>query len=304
MKVLVIDDNPMWLEVAKVHLTEEHVDVICANGGNKGLEAAKRERPDLILLDIGMADISGFDICRTLKDDPETCMIPIIFLTVSTGLQYKVKGMDLGAVDYITKPFDTFEFRARVRAALRTKRMHDLLTKYAQLDSLTELMNRAALTERLQEEWARIQRHGGSIALVMVDVDHFKETNDTYGHSVGDRMLREVAGVLVCQCRESDCVARYGGDEFAILCPDIDAHAAAQMAEQWRHDIQETRIQPESGNMQITASFGVADSSEANTEEELLRKADEALCQAKDAGRNQVVINGTQEMVGATAKSY
>lgn len=303
MKVLVVDDNPMWLEVAKVHLAEEHVDVICANGGEEGLEAARRERPDLILLDIGMADISGFDTCRALKDNPETCTIPVIFLTVSTGLQYKVKGMDLGAVDYITKPFDAFEFRARVRAALRTKRMHDLLMKHAQLDPLTELANRAALTERLQKEWARIQRHSGSIALIMIDVDNFKEINDTYGHSVGDRMLQEVAGALVRQCRESDCVARCGGDEFAILCPGIDAHAAAQMGEQWRLGIQEICVPSEMEGTQMTASFGIADSFQAKTEEELLRKADEALYRAKEAGRNQVVINSTRGMVRATAES-
>jgi len=150
MKVLVVDDSREWLEIAKIHLEEENVDVVCANGGNAGMAAVEREKPDLILLDVGMSDCSGFDICRALKDDPKFCMIPVIFLSVSTSPQYKVKGMDIGAVDYITKPFDSSELRARVRSVLRAKRTQDLLVKHAQIDPLTGLLNQPARISRLR----------------------------------------------------------------------------------------------------------------------------------------------------------
>ena len=123
-------------------------------------------------------------------------------------------------MDYVTKPFDAFELRARVRAALRTKHLQDLLFEHAHIDPLTGLPNRRALMERLQSEWARIERHGGRLSFIMADIDHFKRVNDRYGHHVGDRLLQEVAGAIAGQCRETDLPARYGGEEFAILVPD------------------------------------------------------------------------------------
>ncbi len=144
MKILVIDDSPDALAVAKARLARENLDVLCAGGGVEGLQIARRERPDVILLDLDMPDMSGFEVCRRLKADAELCMIPVIFLSGSGSLSDKVKGLDLGAVDYVTKPFDGVELQARVRAALRTKRLQDLLTKYAQIDPVTELWNRRA----------------------------------------------------------------------------------------------------------------------------------------------------------------
>ena len=220
MKILIVDDNPEALAVAKVRLSKESVDILCAESGTAGLEAARREKPDLILLDVDMPDMSGFEVCRALKGEAELCMIPVLFLTASSTPEDKVRGLDLGAVDYVTKPFDAFELRARVRAALRTKHLQDLLIEHAHIDPLTGLPNRRALMECLQREWARIERHGGRLSFVMADIDHFKLVNDAYGHHIGDRLLQEVAQAIAEQCRQGDLPARYGGEEFAMVVPD------------------------------------------------------------------------------------
>jgi diguanylate cyclase (GGDEF)-like protein len=292
MKILIIDDNPDALAVAKTRLAKEGVDILCAEGGAAGLEAARRESPDLILLDVDMPDISGFDVCRALKADADLCIIPVLFLTGSGTAEDKVKGLDLGAVDYVTKPFDAFELRARVRAALRTKHLQDLLIEHAHIDPLTGLPNRRALLERLQREWARLQRHGGTLAFIMADIDNFKQVNDAYGHNIGDRLLQEVARSIARQCREEDLPARYGGDEFAIVVPDEAASRAAHLAERCRQDIAEIRLPLRSEIVQTTASFGVADAAAAPSIETLVQHADEALYRAKDAGRNRVQCYG------------
>ena len=290
MKTLIIDDSPDALVVAKARLVKENLDVICAGGGKEGLKLANQERPDLILLDLDMPDMSGFEVCRQLKADAELCMIPVIFLTGSGSLADKLKGLDLGAVDYVTKPFDGIELQARVRAALRTKHLQDLLTKYAQIDPLTELWNRRALEKRLLQEWARIQRHGGSFAVIMADVDHFKLVNDTHGHPAGDQVLRELAAILAGECRESDLPARYGGEEFAVLLPTIHAPEAVVMADRCRRKIEEACTRACGAEIRVTASFGVADSEGCASGEEVIQDADKALYQAKHAGRNRVDI--------------
>ena len=191
MKVLIVDDSPDALAVAKARLLKEGLEVITADGGQAGLACAASQNPDLILLDVDMPDISGFDLCRQLKADPQLRLIPVIFLTGSASTADRVKGLDIGAVDYVTKPFDAFELRARVRAALRTKHLQDLLVQHARLDPLTELPNRRALDQRLRQEFSRSQRHECFLSFVMIDIDHFKKVNDTYGHSTGDRVLSE-----------------------------------------------------------------------------------------------------------------
>jgi diguanylate cyclase (GGDEF)-like protein len=215
-------------------------------------------------------------------------MIPVLFLTSSSTAEDKVKGLDLGAVDYITKPFDAFELRARVRAALRTKHLQDLLVLHANIDPLTGLPNRRALLDRLHREWTRIQRHGGQLAFVMADIDHFKRINDTYGHHLGDQMLQEVARVIANQCRETDLPTRYGGEEFAIIVPEVNAANAFHLAERCRQTIADIRLTAKQDSVTTTASFGVADLTDAESPEVLIKHADEALYVAKNAGRNVV----------------
>ena len=288
MKVLIIDDSPDAAAIATARLKKDNLQVISAGDGPSGLALASAEQPDLILLDVAMPGMSGFDVIRQLKSDPELYLIPVIFLTAMDDVGQKVQGLELGAVDYVTKPFDAFELRARVQAALRTKRFADMLAEHAHIDPLTELPNRRALTEQLQKEWARCERHGGSLTLIMADVDHFKAVNDTYGHSVGDRVLKAVADAIAGECRRVDFAARYGGEEFAILAPSQTAASAMILAQRCREAVEQTRVHTDAGEVGVTISMGVADSDIANTVIELIESADSCLYQAKDAGRNMV----------------
>ncbi|NIA07402.1 MAG: diguanylate cyclase [Actinobacteria bacterium] len=290
MKVLIVDDSPDALTVAKARLLKEGLEVICADGGRAGLEAARVQHPDLILLDVDMPDISGFDLCQQLKADAELGMIPVIFLTGSSTTADRVKGLDIGAVDYVTKPFDAFELRARVRAALRTKHLQDLLIKHARLDPLTELPNRRALMERLQQESSLIQRHDGSLSFIMADIDHFKQVNDTHGHSAGDRLLQRVAQAIVGQCRQTDLPARYGGEEFAVIVPGEDASDAFYLADRCRRAVEAVTLELGPDTLRTTASFGVADATGSSSGQDLIQAADEALYRAKQLGRNRVEL--------------
>ena len=290
MKALVIDDSPMALRVAKARLAQENLDVICATDGAAGLALAHTEQPDIILLDVDMPDMSGFDVCKALKADGDLSMIPVIFVTGSTDTSDKVRGLDLGAVDYVTKPFDAFELRARVRAALRTKHLQDLLVSRAQIDPLTELWNRRAFLNRLKQEWSRAQRHGQTFSIIMADLDTFKRINDTHGHNVGDRVLHDVAQVLMEKCRDADMPARWGGEEFAVLVPSQAAADGAGLAERYRSGIEQLRIEAGENVVTITGSFGVADSTSAASPQGIIAAADSAMYRAKNAGRNRVAV--------------
>jgi two-component system cell cycle response regulator len=288
MKILIIDDSADALNVAKARLAHEGHEIVCADGAKEGLALAGRDAPDLILLDVDMPEMDGFEVCRLLKEDTATCSIPVIFLSGSSSIDDRVKGLDQGAVDFVTKPFDAFELRARVRAALRTKHLQDLLRDYALIDPLTELPNRRALDNRLQQEWARMLRHGGNLSVIMADLDHFKKINDQYGHPSGDEVLRQAAARLAQCCRQSDLAVRYGGEEFVIIAPQTDAHSAAELADRLRASICASPMQIHGKTVDITASFGVADNVGLSSVEELIKAADDTLYSAKAAGRNCV----------------
>jgi two-component system, cell cycle response regulator len=289
-RLLLVDDDVESLAVARARLADDGIEILYATGGSAGLEAAKSQHPDLILLDLDMPDMSGFDVCRILKADPELRMIPVLFLSGSATSDDKVRGLDLGAVDYITKPFDTCELRARVRSTIRTKELQDLLIEHAHIDPQTGLPNRRALMDRLQMEWARLQRHRGELSFVMADIDYFKRVNDTYGHSVGDKVLQEVARTIAGQCREIDLPARYGGDEFAVVVPNQGISDAVHLAERCRWEIEKVNVPAKDTPIRPTASFGVADAVGVPGAELLLDHADQALYQAKAAGRNRVAV--------------
>ncbi len=290
MKVLIVDDSPATLRVARARLKKERLDIVCASSGRKGLQIAKIEAPDLVMLDIDMPGMSGFDLCRKLKSDPQTNLIPVIFLSGSTSADDKVKGLDLGAIDYVTKPFDPFELRARVRAALRTKRLQDMLAAEASIDPLTGLANRRAFDNRLNEEWARRSRHGSDLALIMADIDLFKDVNDTYGHGVGDVVLHHVADILRAECRKYDTPARYGGEEFAVICAKENAEGAAALAQRLREMLKKIPCNTDKGMIEITMSFGIADALMCDSPKALVESADKAVYAAKEAGRNRVEV--------------
>jgi len=211
----------------------------------------------------------------------------VIFLSASTNAMSKVKGLDLGAVDYVTKPFDAFELRARVRAALRTKHLRDMLVQYVRIDPLTELPNRRMFDERLEQEWARVQRRG-SLAMVLADLDGLRGLNDALGRPTGDQALALTAQTLLGQRRPTDVLARYGGDEFAILAPDETADGAMRLAERARSAIQAISFRCEEHTVTLTASFGLADSRNLPSLDAFVRRAEQSLAAAKEAGGNQV----------------
>ncbi len=292
--ILVIDDSEDIHLLLRARLKDEDVEILDASDGSAGIEAARRLRPDLILLDVEMPGLGGFEVCRALKNDPVTTPIPIIFLTGVSDPGDRVKGLELGAVDYVTKPFDFSELRARVRAALRTVRYQKLLEQRAQIDGLTGLWNRAYFDQRLHELLAGCRRYGGPVSLVMLDIDHFKRVNDTFGHPFGDRVLECVAEVLRSGVRPSDVPCRYGGEEFAIILAQTDEAGGAELAERLRARIAESRWHKQDSSFVVTASFGVGSSSGGEdvpmAADQIVLEADAALYRAKRTGRNRVCV--------------
>lgn len=288
MKVLIIDDDPASVALARQWLKKDGHGIITAADGEEGLSRAAGEEPDLILLDVHMPGMNGFQVCEKLKADSRLRNIPVIFLSAADETREKVKGLDLGAVDYVTKPFDRFELPARVRAALRTKRLQDLLTVYSEIDSLTEVYNRRVLMERLEQEWNRTRRYSTTVAFIMCDIDHFKAVNDTHGHPTGDQVLERIATLLRKSVRSSDMVGRYGGEEFGIIMVNADRDSAASAAERYRSKIESMDLHSRKGEFRVTVSFGVADSRGKDSVNQLVTAADRALYKAKETGRNTV----------------
>jgi diguanylate cyclase (GGDEF)-like protein len=288
-RVLVIDDSDHIHKLVKVRLRQEGLEVSGEYEGERGIERAVASTPDLILLDIDLPNMDGFEVCRRLKEHPRTRNVPVIFLTGTTSTDSKVRGLDLGAVDYVTKPFDEVELRARVRAALRTKRLQDILEQQSFLDGLTGLWNRAYLDRRLEAELNVAMRYGRPLTVLLTDIDHFKQLNDTYGHLFGDVVLQGVAEVLREYARRSDIVTRYGGEEFALLLTDTGSKAAVVVAERLRFAIEAKSFDARGERISVTASFGFACSDEILGElspETVIGFADQALYCAKGRGRN------------------
>jgi two-component system, cell cycle response regulator len=288
-RVLVVDDSEPIHKLIEARLRPEGLEVSSETSGTRGVERAIADKPDLVLLDIDLPDLDGFEVCRQLKEHPDTKDIPIIFLTGTTSTESKVRGLDLGAVDYVTKPFDQVELRARVRAALRTKRLQDLLEHQSFLDGLTGLWNRAYLEQRVESELNIARRYGRPVSLILVDIDHFKHINDTHGHLFGDIVLQGTAECLPIYARRSDIVTRYGGEEFAILLADTSLRAAAYVAERLRTAIEARSFEAHGESVSVTASFGVSCTQDLGgdiTRENLIQSADRALYASKDGGRN------------------
>ncbi len=299
-RVLVIDDTVSIHKLIVARLRPEGLEVTAELDGQSGLERAITDVPDLILLDIGLPRVDGFEVCRQLKEHAATRNIPIIFLTGDTDTQSKVRGLDLGAVDYVTKPFDEVELRARVRAALRTKRLQDMLEQQSFLDGLTGLWNRTYLDRRLEAELHASERYGRPLTVVMADVDNFKRINDTHGHLFGDIVLQGLAESLSASARRSDIVARYGGEEFGILLTGTNLKSAIYVSERLRASTESRLYEARNEVIRVTASFGVACTEDVEGElspEALLEAADLALYASKEAGRNCVHLFRRGELV-------
>ena len=291
--VLAIDDSPEIHQLLKVRLKNLDVELAHADCGFDGFDQAMAANPDLILLDVMMPDASGFDICRKLKATTETRNIPVIFLTGASDVDQKVLGFDVGAVDYIQKPFDSAELNARVRAALRTKRFQDMLAQRAMIDGLTGLWNRAHFDQRMHEEVAAAARYDRPMSLIMMDVDKFKNLNDNHGHPFGDEVLQAIGDVLQNSARTSDWPCRYGGEEFGLILRETDLDGAIVMAERVRQEIENLQLRNKAQLVPVTASFGVVSSTLCMNPCDLSTKwiietADRALYAAKESGRNRV----------------
>jgi diguanylate cyclase (GGDEF)-like protein len=297
-RVLIIDDSVVIQRLVQARLRADGFEVATGNDGSEAIELAKNFQPDVILLDIDMPVMNGFDACRALKDNSTTSSIPVIFLSSQTRTEDKVRGLDIGAIDYVTKPFDPVELRARVRSAYRTKYLLELLEQKAQIDGLTGLYNRAFFDARIKEEMERARRYRHSLALVIFDVDRFKRLNDTYGHSFGDVVLAEVAETARLIARQTDVVARYGGEEFVITLPEQTLEGAAQLAERVREGIEELQLRHNGEKITVTASFGVASTIEVGYESipELVNTADRMLYAAKESGRNRVCVASKEKL--------
>ena len=292
-KIVIIDDMPINIRILQAVLAREF-DVCFATSGPEGLELVARERPDLVLLDIMMPDMDGYEVCGRLKADPVMAQIPVIFVSALDDDADEAKGLRCGAVDYLTKPLVPAIALARVKAHVELKRLRDRLELMSITDALTGVTNRRGFDACLGREWQRAARNRVALSLLMADIDFFKLYNDHYGHLVGDTCLRRVAQALAeTVSRPADLVARYGGEEFVALLPDTDAGGALVLAEKMRSQIQALAIphavSPIAGC--ATVSFGVATLIPESRDDPsyLILQADEALYQAKEQGRNRVV---------------
>lgn len=291
--ILVIDDSVEIHDLLEVRLKSEGWNLVHAHDGAQGLELAASLRPDLILLDVVMPGASGLEVCEQLKSQADTADIAVIFLSGDGGTFNKVKAFDMGAVDFVCKPFDVEELRARVRAALRTRRYHDLLAQRARIDALTGLWNRQHFDDRLAAEVAACLRYGRRLGLILFDLDHFKLINDGHGHPFGDRVLQCVGELLNQTARTADAACRYGGEEFAVILTETPVAGAMLVAERLRERIEALSLPSRGQVVKFTASFGVVSSDLLGqgrlvTTETLLAEADAALYLAKREGRNRV----------------
>lgn len=290
-RVLVVDDAMENIQILNGALQDEH-EVLFALDGPRALEIARTQQPDLILLDAVMPGMDGYAVCQALLAAPETRDIPVIFVTALTSPEDETRALGAGAADFISKPVNAAVVRARVRTQLTVKRQRDALRAMILTDALTGIANRRAFDERIETEWRRCGRAVLPVALVLVDIDHFKLYNDHYGHQAGDATLVQVATAMRRAAgRGQDLVARYGGEEFAILLPQLDAHGANCVAHRLMDELARMAI-PHAASPTapyLTASMGVAclvpDDDHGGAE--LIQAADALLYQAKAEGRNR-----------------
>lgn len=291
--ILVVDDEEANLYALRLILESKGYRCLEASSGPEALEIAEASNPDVILLDIHMPEMDGYEVCRRLKENARTRHIPIVFLTARYRDHEEIaRGLDAGAYDYVTKPFSAPELMARLGVMVRIRRAEDAARQASLTDSLTGLYNRRLLHQRLEEEMARSLRYGAPLSCVMLDLDHFKAVNDSFGHAVGDDVLSQVAAILRRHIRRSDIAVRYGGEEFVLVLFSSAADNARYVAERIRCDVESHEFLAGDTKLKITVSVGIASFpfEGVETTDDLMRRADSALYQAKGAGRNMVCV--------------
>jgi len=289
--ILIVDDELLNLKMLRSILHEEYT-VLTAKDGKAAIEIAAEEKPDLILLDILMPEMDGYEVLAILKSDTETRHIPVIFITGLDSKSEEEKGLSMDAVDYIGKPFSPGIVNLRVKNQIQIVNQIRTIELLSNLDQLTQIPNRRSLDGQLLSEWGRSIRESIPLSLLMIDVDKFKVYNDTYGHLQGDMVLKMIAEtIIVTLQRAGDFAARFGGEEFCVLLPGADIDGAMLVAEQIRKAIQSLEICCEDGTAgKVTISVGVYSliPEVTDTIPDLIARADNALYAAKEAGRNCV----------------
>ena len=300
MKILIADDSIVSRHLLEATLRKWGYDVVVACDGSEALEFLEREdAPSLAILDWMMPGLTGPEVCRRIRDRRSEPYTYTLLLTSKSQKEDLIEGMEAGADDYITKPFDQHELQVRLRAG---KRLVDLqaelldareaLREQATRDGLTNLWNRRQILEILERELARSEREGCPVGIIIVDLDHFKNVNDTHGHLAGDAVLCEAARRMQNGIRQYDSIGRYGGEEFLILLPGCDETNSFSQADRLRRLIAEREMEVNDTMLALTASFGVTSAlpGQSWTSESLIRRADEALYMAKKSGRNRVEL--------------
>ena len=321
-RLLLVDDHPENLVILQAVLKNQGYEMETALSGIQALELMASNSFDLILLDVMMPEVDGFEVCRRLKDDPETQGIPIIFITAKTDFESVVQGYELGAVDYVTKPFNPAILRVRVKNQLRLRKAEqDLkqtverleqevayrldaeralrerekeLERFAMLDGLTQIGNRRRFDDYLTFQWANKKRAKQPISMILLDIDFFKQFNDNYGHQAGDAALQGVARSLQRSLkRPEDVACRYGGEEFAIILPNTPMEGAIHLAHRLTGVMEELNIPHEFSSVKpyLTVSMGVSSMipDDENSSELLIQVSDVRLYEAKDTGRNRYI---------------
>lgn len=291
-RILLVDDEPGSIELLAGIFGDEY-EILFATEGEKAVGLALTEEPDVILLDVMMPGIDGYEVCRRLKAEERTADIPVIFITACGDLEAESRGLESGAMDYIHKPFTSSVVKVRTSNQIELKRAREALTRLSITDGLTQLANRRRFDEVIRREHARLARSDGQLSLLMLDLDHFKGYNDTYGHLQGDDCLRRVAAVISGVIRRpADLAARYGGEEFVCILPETTHEGAVRIAEKIRRNVEELAIPHGNSGVtdHVTVSLGVI-TARCTAEmgvSAIIAQADEQLYAAKAGGRNRV----------------
>jgi diguanylate cyclase (GGDEF)-like protein len=298
-RILMVEDSRVSLEVYAQRLERRGYQVATALSAEAARVELAAGIPDLILLDVFMPNVSGFDFVRELRSVDATSRVPIILISALSDTQHIVEGLELGANDYVTKPIVMPILTARMEALLRSNELvrrlevqTELLSKLAAFDDLTGVYNRRSMFHHLEAELSRCRRYGRSLSVLMIDIDHFKRINDGFGHLMGDRALRWVATTLQNALRSMDFLCRYGGEEFCVILPETNRSGAARAGERLRSAIERNGFDQDGVKMNLTISVGGASWATDESQEypDMLALADGALLEAKRGGRNQVRV--------------
>ncbi len=289
--VLIVDDKPDNIRVLASILNDEGHKIRAATSGRQALDTIEKDIPDVILLDIRMHDMNGYETCEILKKQEHTKDIPIIFISAANETEDKVEAFRVGGVDYITKPFQLEEVIARVDTQLRLYQLQNQLKEQAIMDSLTGLYNRRHMDSVLNQASRYLRGKEQGIGIMMIDVDHFKKFNDTHGHDAGDTLLEKLATKFLENCRVSDIAFRYGGEEFLLFLPDISIEILEKKAQNLLQTINDFGVEYNKTLLNVTVSIGITVFEKNNGSIfQAVKNGDKALFKAKENGRNTVVI--------------